>query len=506
MAGTLFCTTATSSFAEDIGGKDFEDLLGKPDKDTTIETIADNYKDDIKNKTIIISTNDNHGAIVQYAYIAAIKNYFQKKEANVLLVDSGDFSSDKETKDGLKIANYKQYGNLDKAEHPERSIELMNAAGYDYACLGNHEFDHGYNTFKSMLSSAKFKILDANITNKANLNYSENDVATFTNTSLKIGLFGLDTAEINGKINDWNAKDKNLGMGVKTGSELYTCAQEQIDTLKNEKNANFIICLSHLGLEMKYAPNKKPLKFGDKGTRSVDVWTNVNGIDLMLDAHSHSTLNGINIGDGKIAPIMSTGIWNNNISIIVIDNNNYSKEVDRYLLTDEDYERFFGTTATERITKLNEYGAGPVIELLKKYTGKSETELFDYDYKDDESSKSENPGKSGRGNDGKHTGRNSGKNNGKYNGKNNNSRFGKRGFEYDEEDTEYEETAEPVEDASVVASTSDESTEFTSEASSDNSSELNEQSTEAASTEETAETSEQDNAEQSEDTEVEPAA
>lgn len=500
MAGTLFCTTATSSFAEDIGNYE---LQGPPEyKTNPIEALAE---EDLSNKVVILSTNDIHGAILQYAYFAALKNYFEEKASGVLLVDSGDFSSDKSKKDNKDIADYKLCGYLSDADHPERSIELMNAAGYDYACLGNHEFDYGSKTLKNMLSSAKFTVLDANIntgeTGK-DFKYYPHAVTDFKKSPLKIGFFGLDTSEIQRALGDWNK-----GYTVDDKEELNACAKEQVNALinptdKNAVPADLVICLSHLGMQKEYAPNSKDQRevgttgAGKIGTRSIDLYHNVPGIDLILDAHSHTAI----FAGKKDEPIMSGQIWGNYLGITIIDNS--TKAIDRYLISDRDYESIFGTTAEERVSKLNKNGAGPVIELLKKYTGKSETELFDYDYKDDESSKSDNPGKSGRGNDGKYTGRNSGKNN----GKNNNSRFGKRGFEYDEEDTEYEETAEPVEDASVVASTSDESTEFTSEASSDNSSELNEQSTEAASTEETAETSEQDNTEQSEDTEVEPAA
>ncbi len=509
MAGTLFCTTATSSFAEDVGNYE---LQGPPEYETNpIEALAE---EDLSNKVVILSTNDIHGAILQYAYFAALKNYFEEKASGVLLVDSGDFSSDKSQKDNKDIADYKLCGYLSDADHPERSIELMNAAGYDYACLGNHEFDYGAKELKAMLDSAKFEILDANIKTDNNFKYSKYAVTNFEKSPLKIGFFGLDTSEIKRALGNWNK-----GYTVDDKEELNACAKEQVNALINptEKDAvpaDLVICLSHLGMQKEYAPNSNDQSevgttgAGKIGTRSIDLYHNVPGIDLILDAHSHTAI----FAGKKDEPIMSGQIWGNYLGITIIDNS--TKAIDRYLISDRNYESFFDDDNKTRAEVLEEYGAGPVIDLLEKYTKKDAETLFTYKYEDDSiddntsndtGKNPSNPGKPGRGNDGKHTGRNSGKNNGKYNGKNN-SRFGKRGFEYDEEDTEYEEIAEPVEDASVVASTSDESTEFTSEASSNNSSELNEQSTEAASTEGTVETSEQDNAEQSEDTEVEPAA
>ena len=51
---------------------------------------------------------------------------------NVLLADAGDH------------AQGTAYGSMDKGD---TIIALMNAAGYDIATLGNHEFDYGMEQF-----------------------------------------------------------------------------------------------------------------------------------------------------------------------------------------------------------------------------------------------------------------------------------------------------------------------------------------------------------------------
>ena len=506
VAGTLFCGSAISAFAEDIG-KDLEKKIITPD-DMTITDIANKYGDNIKSKTIILSTSDNHGAILEFAYFAGIKKYFESLDANVILVDSGDFSSDKSSKDRITPASYKQEGHL--KSDPARSIELMNAAGYDYACLGNHEFDVDYNKLKTMMETAKFKILDANMTSTEKNNYYANDKISITdknNNTIKIGFFGLNTKE--SETLNMN-KSYSGKLSIKDGNELIDCAKAQIKELtSNPDPVDIVVCLSHLGLEKKYSDND-PSKDG-VAVRSLDIYNAAHGIDLMLDAHSHTTLKGIK-GDNEI-PIMATGIWSNTLGISVIDNS--SKKIDRYLISDQKYESLFGTTAEERVSKLNEYGAGKVISLLEEYTGEDAETLFDYDYDDDDSSNDKNHDKNGK------NGRNNGKNNGKNNDKNDknnkkdrnsksNSRFGKRSFEYDEEDFELEEDTQAIEDASTEATTADENAEITSEANDESSTQLDEQSTDAASTDDSTEateqTDEQDNAEQSEDAEVDPAA
>ncbi|RKM54099.1 hypothetical protein D6853_14265 [Butyrivibrio sp. X503] len=532
VAGTLFCGSAISAFAEDTG--DYKVQTPNPEDETTLETIAKKYNNDLSNKVVIVSSNDTHGAILQFAYFAAIKNYFEKdlKASGVLLVDSGDFCEDKKEKDSkvngekekLRIADYKLFGYLSEAKHPERSVELMNAAGYDYACLGNHEFDKGEGTFNTLVSNADFQILDANITNNGKYNFKDNAIATFEKSPLKIGLFGLDTHEIEASL-------KNIkGLSVKTGKDLYNCAAEQVIDLK-QQNADLIVCLSHLGLQKDFVKNKNNHNdVGEGGKRSVDVYAVVpekvkeiskneieGQIDLMLDAHSHTAI----FAGANNEPIMSGQIWGNFLGITIIDNE--SKQMDRYLLSDQNYEKIFGTTAEERVSNLKAHGAGEVIKLLEEYTGKDAETLFDYDYNGNSSS-DKNPGNTGRhgknGKDDKNDknnkndkygrhGRNSGKNDDKNNGKNNNSRFGKRSFEYDEEDTEFEEEIEAVEDSSVEASTTEEDAQITSEAIDENSATLDEQTTDEPTDEasqDSSETSEQDNAEQSEETDVEPAA
>ena len=82
--------------------------------------------EDYTGKTVILHTNDVHGAIEDYAKAAKLKQDLQAKGAEVLLVDAGDFSQ------------CSPYVSLSKGAS---AVELMNAAGYDIVTLGNHEFD-----------------------------------------------------------------------------------------------------------------------------------------------------------------------------------------------------------------------------------------------------------------------------------------------------------------------------------------------------------------------------
>ena len=79
-------------------------------------------------RTVILHTNDVHGALEGYSYLPVLKEKFEKQGAEVIIVDAGDF-----TNGNVYVSNSKGLA----------AISMMNAAGYDVVTLGNHEFDFG---------------------------------------------------------------------------------------------------------------------------------------------------------------------------------------------------------------------------------------------------------------------------------------------------------------------------------------------------------------------------
>ena len=80
---------------------------------------------------VVYYTNDVHTYIdggLSYDNLADLKSQTAAQAAGVLLVDAGD------------AIQGTAYGSMDKGK---TIIDLMNAAGYDLATLGNHEFDYG---------------------------------------------------------------------------------------------------------------------------------------------------------------------------------------------------------------------------------------------------------------------------------------------------------------------------------------------------------------------------
>ena len=245
------------------------------------DTAAD-AKAEMAGKTVILHTNDVHGAVEGYAYIAQLKADYEAKGAEVILVDAGDFSQGTTYVSSTKGAD---------------AVTMMNAAGYDVVTLGNHEFDYGYAHLKENMSKAKFKVVCADVFNEDGTPIFDANYTYTTKSGVKVGFFGMETPETQTKANPALIK----GLTFATGDAFTKAAADQVAALKD---ADVVICLAHLGVDAESAPY-----------RSTDLYAAVKGIDFVVDGHSHTVMTKGEKGE----PIQSTGTAFKNIGVIVID-------------------------------------------------------------------------------------------------------------------------------------------------------------------------------------------
>ena len=245
------------------------------------DTAAD-AKAEMAGKTVILHTNDVHGAVEGYAYIAQLKADYEAKGAEVILVDAGDFSQGTTYVSSTKGAD---------------AVTMMNAAGYDVVTLGNHEFDYGYAQIKENMSKAKFKVVCADVFNEDGTPIFDASYTYTTKSGVKVGFFGMETPETQTKANPALIK----GLTFATGDAFTKAAADQVAALKD---ADVVICLAHLGVDAESAPY-----------RSTDLYAAVKGIDFIVDGHSHTVMTKGEKGE----PIQSTGTAFANIGVIVID-------------------------------------------------------------------------------------------------------------------------------------------------------------------------------------------
>ena len=256
---------------------------------------------DVEGKVVILHTNDTHGADMAVegksfgmAGVAQLKKDFQDAGAQVLLFSAGDSIMGKP---------------LVSADLGKSAIAFMNAAGYDAMTVGNHELDFGIENLEELAKEAEFPILCADMTTEADGKTVFEGSKMFDLDEVKVGVFGLATPETRTKAD----ATKMPGIAFPEKEELYAVAQAQVDALK-EDGADLIVCLGHLGIADESA-----------GNQSIDVAQNVQGIDLLVDGHSHSTTAEIIAAIGEDTnvvndtKIVSTGTALANVGVVVYD-------------------------------------------------------------------------------------------------------------------------------------------------------------------------------------------
>lgn len=245
------------------------------------DTAAD-AKAEMAGKTVILHTNDVHGAVEGYAYIAQLKADYEAKGAEVILVDAGDYSQ------GTTYVSVSQGAD---------AVTMMNTVGYDIVTLGNHEFDYGYAQLKENMTKANFKVLCADVFNEDGTPIFDTNYTYTTKSGVKIGFFGMETPETQTKAHPGKIK----GLTFATDDAFTKAAADQVEALKDD---DIVICVSHLGV----GAESKPY-------RSTDLYAAVKGIDFIIDGHSHTVMTKGENGE----PIQSTGTKFANIGVIVID-------------------------------------------------------------------------------------------------------------------------------------------------------------------------------------------
>ena len=257
-----------------------------------------------KSDVTILYTNDVHTYIdkqapeLTYASIAALKKSYQDAGKKVLLVDAGDH------------VQGTAYGSMDEGAS---IIELMNAAGYDAATPGNHEFDYGMDRAKQLIKDADFPYLSCNwIDLRTNLRVLPS-VKVFVKGGVRIAFVGITTPETFTKstpayfMNKAQTKYIYDILGGEDGQKLYSAVQKAID--KAKLMADYVIALGHLGVD----PSSSPWT-------SEDVIAHTTGLDAFIDGHSHTVMENKQVADasGKLVTLTQTGSYFANVGEMTI--------------------------------------------------------------------------------------------------------------------------------------------------------------------------------------------
>ncbi|WP_326907366.1 5'-nucleotidase C-terminal domain-containing protein [Sedimentibacter sp. MB31-C6] len=235
----------------------------------------------------IIHTNDTHGRleedsynnIMGFAKIATLIKEAKAENPNTLVLDAGD------TLHGMPIVNI---------SNGENSIKILEAAGYDYMAVGNHDFNYGQERLLELKDLTEIGMLSANVLKDDEYLFTPYVIEEID--GVKVGIFGLTTPETEYKTSPTNVE------GI-TFADPIEVSKKMVDELDDQTDV--IIALAHIGIDESSVVTSKAIA------------ENVEGIDVIIDGHSHTLLeNGMFVNDTLIA---QTGEHDKNLGYINIE-------------------------------------------------------------------------------------------------------------------------------------------------------------------------------------------
>lgn len=215
---------------------------------------------------IILYTSDVHCGIDKgfgYAGLKAVRDSFEAKGYETILVDNGDAIQ------GELIGS---------ASKGEDIIELMNEINYDLAIPGNHEFDYEADQFMDLGEMAQFPYISCNLNKDGKLLFDPYIIKEAAGK--KIAFVGVTTPTTIMEstpaffMNDEGEYIYDF-MGGDNGEKLYKAVQDSVDAARAE-GADIVILMGHLGNSLSASP-----------WSGQEVIANTYGIDVLIDGHSH---------------------------------------------------------------------------------------------------------------------------------------------------------------------------------------------------------------------------
>ena len=303
------------------------------------------------NDIVILHTNDVHCGIEDGLTYAGVSAYARAMEEqygaeNVTLVDAGDAV---------------QGGPIGTLTRGEYLVDIMNQVGYDIFTPGNHEYDYQMPRMLELMDQLDATVVSSNF---LDLSTGESVFAPYTILSygdVDVAYVGITTPESFTKSTPayFQDEDGNYLCSFcedESGQALYDNVQASVDAARTE-GADYVVAVAHLGVDVSSAP-----------WRSTDVIANTHGIDVMIDGHSHTAIDGQEVlnEDGETVLLNQTGTKLAALGQVVIDPD--TGEISAGLITeyqerDQDTQAFVDSINQEFSTVLSQVVASTDVAL-----------------------------------------------------------------------------------------------------------------------------------------------
>lgn len=254
----------------DISGKSLIGIGTLPILTTNLNASTTEASKKYSKHITILHTNDQHSRIDPFpsndkkypnqggvAVRKTLIDNIRKENPNTILLDAGDIIQ------GTPYFNF---------YNGELEFSLMNKLNYAAATIGNHDFDAGIDRLSELVDLADFEMLNCNYDFSDTVLYDKiKPYKVFEIDELKIGVLGVGV-ELDGLVPPSLYKNTIY-------NDPITAVNKYASILKNDLKCDFVILLSHLGLE--YKKNK---------VSDMNLSAKSQNIDLVLGGHTHSFL------------------------------------------------------------------------------------------------------------------------------------------------------------------------------------------------------------------------
>ena len=245
-------------------------------------------------KVTILHTNDVHSHIEAFdsdhgrypgmggvAQRASLIQQIRDENPNTLLFDAGDIFQ------GTPYFNY--FGG-------ELEFKMMSRLGYDAATLGNHDFDNGIEGLEKQLPNARFDFIVSNYDfSNTIMDGRTSPFKVYQRDGIKIGVFGLGI-KLKGLVDDRLYKETKYLDPVEISSDM-------VRILKEEKDCDLVIALSHLGYNYRRSPDR---------VSDLSLAKRSKGVDLIIGGHTHTFLDKPTVvrnADDQNMLVNQVGCW-----------------------------------------------------------------------------------------------------------------------------------------------------------------------------------------------------
>ncbi|MGM0397320.1 MAG: 5'-nucleotidase C-terminal domain-containing protein [Bacillota bacterium] len=280
---------------------------------------------------------DDYGGTLGYPKMKTFVDSLREEEPNLLLLHAGDSFH------GTIPANLTE---------GEAVVEVMNAMEFDAMVPGNHDFNFGYERLLELKAMSEFDILAANVMKEDGSSDFDPYMVYEMENGLRVGVFGIATEETKTKSHPDNTRGIEFADIIETGNEAVEALEEM--------EVDLIVALIHLGVDDSSV---------DTAYKLAD---NVDGIDLIVDGHSHSIMGE---GAGELrneALIVQAGNYLNNIGVVKVQ---IVEGVSVFEASVHPYEELKELAADEYIATIVDEAAAATEELVSEVIGMTAVEL-----------------------------------------------------------------------------------------------------------------------------------